>query len=162
MIQFSGSLTPSVVQDIRRLYLRGNAFLRFFLLGVGVLLAGLGLASRPSPDRLLLALAGVCLIAAMFLHRIWWQWWLAMARPTPDTKVEGAITEEGLNLPSGVLPWAELAGVKVGADVMLFYTSKSDFVPVHRTMIASSEEWHEAQAMPVRYVRRFRRFLDMK
>ncbi|HVG10219.1 MAG TPA: DUF4440 domain-containing protein [Thermoanaerobaculia bacterium] len=160
MIQFSGSLTPSVVEDIRRLYLRGNAFLRFFLLIFGVFLAGLSIASRPSPDGFLLALAGICLIAAMFLHRIWWHWWLATARPAPDTKVEGAITEEGLNLPNGVLQWAKLTGVKVGAEAILFYTSKSDFIPVHRTMVPSLEAWHEAQEIPVRYVGRLRRFVD--
>lgn len=88
MIQFSGSLPPSV-EDIRLLYLRGNAFLRFFLLGVGIFLIGLMLIPRlmnrvpdPSSDRLLLALACFCFLAAAVLHRVWWRWWLAMARPS--------------------------------------------------------------------------------
>jgi hypothetical protein len=167
LIQFSGLLTPSVVEDIRLLYLRGNAFLRFFFLGVGIFLIGLMLIPRlmnrvpdPSSDRFLLALACFCFLAAAVLHRVWWRWWLAMARPSPDLKVEGAITEEGLNLPKGLTRWKELAGVKVGADAILFYVTKSDFYPVHRTMVQSPEEWHEAQAMAVRYAGRFRYFVE--
>jgi hypothetical protein len=163
MIPFKGLVTTEVLDDLRRIYLRGNGVFRATLCAVGLVLIyiGFGTTQKTAWDYTFnFGMAAVCFLVASFVHRAWWHWWLYQYRPADVPFITGAIADDGLHLANQAIPWNRIVSAKVGSRAILLYIDKSNFHPIHRSMVHSDEAWRQAQAIVVSHVSMLKRYVE--
>jgi hypothetical protein len=159
VIAFKGQVTPEVLADFKRLYLRGNWPVRLCYAGFGVAMLYIMFSwSRRDPTvptwsyGFSSVFAVVFFVVAARIHHVWWWWWLRYYQPNATPFLDGVVAEDGFHLMDQVIAWSSLTGAKVDSECFLLYTSKWFVQPVHRSMFGSQSAWLEAAALVRRKV----------
>jgi hypothetical protein len=161
-IAFSGEITPSLQEEVRKLYITRDPLypIIYVIFAVLTLVGAAILSSRGGVDSLLLIVVAIAFfVAAFWLPQIWWRWSWPQYTSQFGPRVSGEVYPEGIRLsPSTpVVNWRSFVAAETSDTLILLYLSKSYAYPIHRSMLKTDLEWDAVISLSKMHIRNFKR-----